>query len=217
MKRIDARGQLCPMPLILTRRALRELPEGTPFEVLVDTASAKENLLVDLRERGIEGVAHPEGEGFRVTGLSKRAEPSPAPGDLPPAEAIGSPAPVGRSIGGSEEPSGSPIVVVLRSDRMGEGDEVLGKKLMIGFLQALPDQSRLPTHLLLYNSAARLVAAGSPALEPLQKLEQLGLKISICGSCIDHYGVTSPLLCGVQTDLFRATELQLSAAKLLYP
>jgi len=47
-KTIDARGLSCPQPLILATRAMKE-PE--PFEIVVDNAVARENILRMLKDR----------------------------------------------------------------------------------------------------------------------------------------------------------------------
>ena len=44
VKIIDARGLSCPQPLMLTRKALKQQKQGT-FEVLVDSGTARENII----------------------------------------------------------------------------------------------------------------------------------------------------------------------------
>lgn len=59
-------------------------------------------------------------------------------------------------------------IVVLSSDCMGEGDEVLGKALMKGFIYALTSQEGLPDTVIMYNGGARLPIEGSESLEDLK-------------------------------------------------
>ncbi|MGA1869285.1 MAG: sulfurtransferase TusA family protein [bacterium] len=42
-ERIDARGLSCPQPIVLTRNRMKEKGQGI-FEVIVDTASSRDNI-----------------------------------------------------------------------------------------------------------------------------------------------------------------------------
>jgi len=41
---VDARGEVCPKPLILTRKQLKETSMGESFVVLIDNDTSKENV-----------------------------------------------------------------------------------------------------------------------------------------------------------------------------
>jgi TusA-related sulfurtransferase len=43
MQTVDARGLSCPLPPMLTRKAIQKLDKGT-IEVLVDSGTARENV-----------------------------------------------------------------------------------------------------------------------------------------------------------------------------
>ena len=45
MKNLDVCGLSCPEPVIRTQAALKNLPQGEMLEVLVDTVTARENVL----------------------------------------------------------------------------------------------------------------------------------------------------------------------------
>ena len=61
-KFIDARGLSCPMPVILTRRALAGMSSGA-FEVRVDNATAQENVTRLAEKEGwkVELRRYPDG------------------------------------------------------------------------------------------------------------------------------------------------------------
>ena len=44
MREIDVLGKACPIPVIETKKALRENPDEKEFEILVDNEVATENL-----------------------------------------------------------------------------------------------------------------------------------------------------------------------------
>lgn len=79
-------------------------------------------------------------------------------------------------------------VIVLASDRMGEGDDALGARLLKTFLQKSIALRGLDA-ILLYNSGVRLCAAGSPVLGELVQLEENGVDLVPCGTCLEAYGV----------------------------
>ena len=59
-------------------------------------------------------------------------------------------------------------IIVISSDKMGEGDGKLGHILMKGFIYALTEQNQLPETILLYNSGAYLSVEGSDSLADLK-------------------------------------------------
>jgi selenium metabolism protein YedF len=87
-------------------------------------------------------------------------------------------------------------VFVINSDKMGQGDEELGGCLMGNFLKTLLDAEKKPRMLVLYNSGVKLAAFGSPVLETLQSLENLGVEIICCGTCVNFYGLTDLIQAG---------------------
>ncbi|MFN3244972.1 MAG: DsrE family protein [Planctomycetota bacterium] len=79
-------------------------------------------------------------------------------------------------------------IVVLNKDQMGHGDRDLGQKVLGTFLKksiALTDF----TAIVFFNSGVKLVAADSPVLAELQLLEERGVDIVPCGTCLAHYEV----------------------------
>ena len=60
-------------------------------------------------------------------------------------------------------------VVAVSSDRMGDGDDELGRILMKSFLFAVTQLDKLPETILFYNGGAKLTVEGSESLEDLKK------------------------------------------------
>ena len=74
-------------------------------------------------------------------------------------------------------------IVVLNKDQMGHGDRELGQKVLGTFLKksiALTDF----TAIVFFNSGVRLVAEGSPVLAELKMLEERGVDVIPCGTCL---------------------------------
>ena len=87
-------------------------------------------------------------------------------------------------------------LVVINSDKMGQGDEELGTRLMANFLSKLIDAESKPQILVFYNSGVKLAAKGSAVLESLHSLENLGVKIICCGTCVNFYGLVDQIEAG---------------------
>ena len=80
-------------------------------------------------------------------------------------------------------------VVVLNQDQMGHGDRALGQKILATFLKksiALPGF----TAIVLFNAGVKLVAADSPVLAELKLLEERGIDLIPCGTCLQAFSIT---------------------------
>jgi len=87
-------------------------------------------------------------------------------------------------------------VVFVNSDRIGDGDETLGVKLMGSFLYSLARAEDKPDALLFMNSGVRLVCEGSAALADISLLLADGVAVKSCGTCLDYYGLMDILAVG---------------------
>jgi len=80
-------------------------------------------------------------------------------------------------------------IVVMNQDQMGHGDRALGQKILGTFLKkaiALPHFSAV----VFYNSGVKLVGPESPVLTELRLLEERGVDLVPCGTCLQHFGIT---------------------------
>lgn len=62
---IDARGYLCPTPVMMTKEALEGRPDT--LEVLVDARAAVENITRFARSQGYSITETPEGPDYKLT------------------------------------------------------------------------------------------------------------------------------------------------------
>lgn len=97
-------------------------------------------------------------------------------------------------------------VVVIKSEFMGDGDNELGKVLIKGFIYALSQQDELPQTMLFYNGGAKITSEGSESIEDLKALEEKGVKIFTCGTCLNYYGLTEKLCVGEATNMYEITK-----------
>lgn len=65
VKTVNARGLSCPQPVMLTKKALAGLDSGT-VEVLVDTATSRNNVSRFAENKGWRVEVEELDEGFKV-------------------------------------------------------------------------------------------------------------------------------------------------------
>lgn len=201
---VDARGKQCPIPVVETKKVLAQMTEQDEVETLVDNEIAVQNLEKMARQKQLPFRYETlDGHTFRAVITGGCFE-----GEEQETECI----PCQISSAGSKE-----TVVVLSSDKMGEGDETLGKALMKGFLYALTSQEELPSAVIMYNGGAKLSVEGSDSLEDLKLLESQGVEILTCGTCLNHYGLTEKLAVGNVTNMYVICEKMMQAGKVVKP
>ena len=189
-KEVDARGLACPQPVIMAKKAIEE--DGHCL-IIVDNEAAQENVCRMARTLGCDPVVYETGEGIRIDIVKGR--------DVEPAEAT--------------HPSAGPTVVVLSSDRMGQGDDELGGVLIRAFLHTLGELASQPDVIILFNAGVRLAVEGSPVIEDLHALEQAGGAILVCGTCLDFFQLKEKLAVGVISNMYDIAETMLSAGRVV--
>ena len=205
MIKIDARGDACPLPVVKAKKAIAELKGAGEVEILVDNEIAVQNLTKMAQQKGYQSSSEKLGpQEYRVRFTIK---------DAPAASA--------------SEPAAEPevctpdartdTVVVISSDKMGEGAEELGKTLLKAFVFSLTQQDTLPKTILFYNGGAHLTCEGSPMLEDLKALEAEGVEILTCGTCLNFYGLTEKLAVGGVTNMYVIAEKMLNAGNVVKP
>ncbi|MDY6121730.1 MAG: sulfurtransferase-like selenium metabolism protein YedF [Porphyromonas sp.] len=202
---IDTRGKLCPLPLIMLRRALKSNPHETCFEVFTDNETSCANLSDFVAQSGFSLQITAE-EGFTVLTVDTTGRPVvPNPSDLSD--------PVVDSVGIRPVVS----VIQLRSDKMGRGDDELGDILIQAYLNALKEIEELPTHIICYNSAVLLATRDRNTHVALRGLYESGVEIIVCGTCVDYYDVKDKLAVGQISNMLVIAELLSRADHIVAP
>ncbi len=84
---------------------------------------------------------------------------------------------------------------------MGSGDDDLGKLLIKGYINTIDQLETLPQEIICYNSGVTLATKGSDSGQSLKRIEGLGVKISVCGTCVDFFGLKDNLEVGTITNM----------------
>lgn len=139
---VDARGKLCPQPVIETKKAIQE--QGTPVITMVDDDIARQNVEKMAQQMGLYAESSEIEGGFRILIQPISSDVlSAVMGDagaameqiLPTLEPAAFPVQQSRN---------EPTIVVLSSSCMGTGDDALGAALMKGFVYALTQLNEAP-------------------------------------------------------------------------
>ncbi|KAA3662410.1 MAG: sulfurtransferase-like selenium metabolism protein YedF [Calditrichaeota bacterium] len=108
-------------------------------------------------------------------------------------------------------------LLYLNSDKMGDGDAVLGGKLLRSFLNELEKSGKQVDLIGCVNSGINLTTEGSEVIEILQKFEGKGTRIASCGTCLDHYQKRDKLLIGEVGTMDQTVEIMFGAEKVIRP
>jgi selenium metabolism protein YedF len=204
MRIIDTKGQLCPAPLISTKRALNETPAGESFMVLIDNETSFNNVSRFLKDNKIDFQSDEEEGIWRLTITGTSANGSYLKKE-------------DNNVSAISHFSKGDYIVVLSSDKMGDGDETLGKILITNFIRALKDLDKLPQKMVFYNAGVKLVTKSSLVLEPLKDLEKMGVELLLCATCVSHYSLESQVGTGTLSNMFTIAEVMASAGNIVKP
>ena len=204
---INAIGDTCPIPVVKTKKAIEKLEKPDTVETLVDNEIAVENLKKMASQMGFAVSDSKINSGYSVKitvddidkiNDNKMSVTNAKATSEAKANSIktGADDMVSCNIKNSGEK-----VVVIKSEFMGDGDNELGKVLIKGFIYALSQQDELPQTMLFYNGGAKITSEGSESIEDLKALEEKGVKIFTCGTCLNYYGLTEKLCVGEATNM----------------
>lgn len=196
-KLVDARGLACPAPVLAAKDAIEAEPLGA-LDVLVDNEASAENVTRFLEGMGYFTAMERQGADLCVK-ASRSGEPQVSPG---------------KDATGAAE--GGKILVLITSDRIGHGDDTLGARLMVNFVNTLKEMGDL-WRIILLNSGVKLAVSGSPVLEALAGLNHGGVSILVCGTCLDFYGILDEKQVGQTTNMLDVVTSLAAAHRVVSP
>jgi selenium metabolism protein YedF len=187
---IDARGLTCPQPVILTKKALAKCSK---ILVLIDDMVALDNVKKLAASQGCTVEEEQDGKEFRLS-ITRGETCDRAEGVI------------------SNE---GPIVLVISSETMGRGEDVLGAVLMKSFLHTLMESTPMPDIMIFFNTGVKLAAQGSEVLEDLDALSKAGVRILVCGTCLNYFGLKDKLQSGRVSNMYDIAQSMFSAGRLV--
>lgn len=106
-------------------------------------------------------------------------------------------------------------VLLITRDGMGYADLPLQHKLLETYLRLIQENNSLPDAICFYTEGVKLVIDGSPLLEQLKSLEQKGVRLIICSTCLNYYGLTDRVKVGIIGGMPDIIEAQARAGKVI--
>jgi selenium metabolism protein YedF len=192
-KELDCRGLACPAPVLQTKQLIEKERPGL-IKVTLDNEASKQNVSRFLESQNFEIIVEQEGALFHVIGRSDQR------GVAPDAFMVEEP-----------ETEKEKIVVMVATDRMGYGDDALGLKLMVNFIKTLKEMGDELRRLIFVNNGVKLTIDDSQVVPELKELEENGLLILVCGTCLDHFDLLDRKQVGETTNMLDVvTAMQLA-------
>ena len=191
-KKLNCMGMACPLPVVEAKKAIDEMEDGL-LEIEVDNETCVQNLRRLAAKYDFTVASESISDKEFLVKMEVKKD---------------------HALKGKQEDS---CTVVFSSDKMGEGDEELGKNLMKSFVFALSNVDPLPTAMVFYNRGAFLTSEDSPVLADLKNLEMAGVKIMTCGLCADYYKIKEKLGVGVISNMYEIVETQMESQKIIKP
>ena len=196
--KIDACGLACPAPVLLVKDAV-EKENVHELSVTVDNEAAKENVSRFLNTKGYTTTAEQTDSTFIVKGVLD-GEPAVEP--------VADTRASRKKTDDDDEKQ--KIMVLIATDRLGSGDDELGKKLLVSYIKTISEMGDELWHLVFVNGGVHLTIGSSPVLEEIKAYEQSGVQVLVCGTCLEHFKLTSEKKVGSTTnmlDIVTATQM----------
>lgn len=183
---IDARGLSCPQPVILTKKALEA---GDSVTTVVDNEAALENVSRLAQRLGYDVEVERQGNDYHIH--------------------------IDKNAAKTERVEFNHGVILITGQYLGRGDDALGRILMKSFFYTLTQLKDAVTALIFINSGVALTAQGSEVLDHLLELEQAGVEILSCGTCLDFYHLKNRLMVGQVSNMYSILERVSAADKVI--
>jgi selenium metabolism protein YedF len=191
-KIVDCRGLSCPQPVIETKQALENVDSVT---IIVDNTTARDNVARFAKSQGGTVAINEKKDGIYITIEKTRGSTQL------------------KKAPTTKTASTGPVVVI-PSDQMGRGQEELGHILIRAFLHTLTEIDR-PDTMIFFNTGVKLTVKDSEVLEDLQTLEQKGVQLLVCGTCLDYFGLKDKIAAGRVSNMYTIAETMLAAGRLV--
>ncbi|MBM9511987.1 sulfurtransferase-like selenium metabolism protein YedF [Desulfogranum marinum] len=201
---LDCIGLPCPKPVLKTKEALEQ--GHTLISVTVDNEASKNNVTRFGRNQGCDVSETVMADGnYQVLIQSDGSiqesitvDNDAYQCDLP-------------------HQGKDSLIYVIAADTMGRGSDELGWALLQTFIQTIKEVTPPPSKILFYNSGVKLVVEESGAIEALKELQNNGVEILVCGTCLDFYELKSAIKIGQISNMYDIMDTMVGASKVVSP
>ena len=106
-------------------------------------------------------------------------------------------------------------IILITNNGIGKADLALQHKLAAKYFELLMQNTNLPAAICFYTEGVKLTVTGSPVLEQLKALETKGVRLIICSTCLDFYGLNGQTQVGIIGGMSDIIEAQTKASKVI--
>lgn len=106
-------------------------------------------------------------------------------------------------------------IILVTNDGMGKADPALQHKLAAKYFELLMQNTNLPAVICFYTEGVKLTVNGSLVLDQLKALEAKGVRLIICSTCLDFYGLNDQIQAGIVGGMSDIIEAQTKASKVI--
>ena len=199
-KILDARGLACPAPVLLVKDAV-EKEALVELTVLVDNQASRENVTRFLGTKHYAVTATQQGSDYLLVAHREGNALTPLQNEIEGTDPV-----VGV------QPK---TFIMVAADRLGSGDDELGRKLMISFIKTIKEMECDLWRLVFVNSGVKLTIDTSPVLAELQAYEKAGVVVLVCGTCLTHFGLIEAKKVGETTNMLDIVSAMQLADKII--
>jgi selenium metabolism protein YedF len=198
---IDARGLPCPQPVIKTKEAYAKA-KGDTLVIIVSTVESRDNVARFLKHSGaeIDRIEKKRGEFYIYTKEMQKTGTA----DINPEEYVCTP-----------QQAGTGTTVFINKDGIGHGSDELGNNLVKAFIATIKDLSVQPKAICFMNSGVKLTVKGSETLPYLKELEEKGVELLVCGTCLGYFNLKEQLGAGRISNMYDISETMLKSSKVI--
>jgi len=190
---VDARGKACPIPVVMTKKAIEGIDEGV-ITVLVDSVASRENVIKFVKSEGLTCNVSEKDNWYEIEIVK------------------GYSCEIGKDVKSKSETTKN-IVLYIGSSAIGNGDCVLGEKLMNAFIQNIKNMDTLPKSIICVNTGVYLTTLNADTIAELKNLENV--EILSCGTCLEYFELTDKLQVGEITDAYTVMKKLFEADKVI--
>lgn len=188
---VDARGLACPKPVINTKKELDNIEQGIVI-VTVDNDVAKQNILKLSNSLNCESRVIKEEKDLISIEIKKGEN---------------------VIIEEKKQEELEDNCIFISSNKMGNGNDELGEILMKGFIYTLTESKPYPKSILLVNAGVKLSTENHDTIGNLKILEEAGVEILSCGTCLDYYGLKESLKVGSVTNMYTIVDIMKNSSQ----
>ncbi|MBU1106801.1 MAG: sulfurtransferase-like selenium metabolism protein YedF, partial [Candidatus Riflebacteria bacterium] len=179
------------------KKTLAESASGDIIRVLLDNKIACENVLRYLTGNGAKVTTESESPDYCLKAVISDSSAC--------------------EICVPDSQKAKPPAVAITHSGMGHGSEELGRILIQACINALHSIEPRPSTMVFYNSGVHLACEGSPVLPALEELERLGVKILVCGTCLEYFSLADKRKVGVTSNMFEILTAMSEAGHVITP